>query len=70
MVTAMFSKWVGDAIIKDGIYDAHIILNGYPFLDNKEEFQHLTVAADGMRPKCAFLCMTYFLLMYMVVANM
>jgi len=32
--------------------DAHIALNGYPFLDNKEEFGHTTLAADVMQPKC------------------
>ena len=34
-------------------YDAHIRLNGYPFLDNKEEFTHTTIAADVMRPRYA-----------------
>ena len=32
---AMASKWVGDALGRMGIYDAHIDLNGYPFLDSK-----------------------------------
>jgi chloride channel 3/4/5 len=35
MCAAMASKWVGDALGKAGIYDAHIDLNGYPFLDCK-----------------------------------
>ena len=35
MAAAMASKWVGDALGKSGIYDAHIDLNGYPFLDCK-----------------------------------
>lgn len=51
MAAVMASKWVGDALGKQGIYDAHIELNGYPFLDNKEEFPHTTIAADAMRPK-------------------
>lgn len=34
-----------------GIYDAHIALNGYPFLDSKDEFQHTTLAGDVMQPK-------------------
>lgn len=51
MAAAMASKWVGDALKKQGIYDAHIGLNGYPFLDNKDEFQHTTLAADVMQPK-------------------
>ncbi|XP_060598222.1 H(+)/Cl(-) exchange transporter 3-like [Ruditapes philippinarum] len=52
MLATMASKWVGDALGKQGIYDAHIRLNGYPYLDNKEEFTHTTIAADVMRPRC------------------
>lgn len=51
MAAAMASKWVGDALGREGIYDAHIALNGYPFLDSKEEFSHTTLAADVMQPK-------------------
>ncbi|XP_054158814.1 H(+)/Cl(-) exchange transporter 4-like isoform X2 [Oppia nitens] len=51
MTAIMAAKWVGDALGKKGVYDAHIELNGYPFLDNKEEFPHTTIAADAMRPK-------------------
>ncbi|KAL3178111.1 hypothetical protein MRX96_038638 [Rhipicephalus microplus] len=51
MAAVMASKWVGDALGKEGIYDAHIHLNGYPFLDNKEEFAHTTLAADVMQPR-------------------
>eukprot|EP00794_Sanderia_malayensis_P007395 gene7395-8215_t len=51
MVAIMTSKWVGDAIIKGGIYDGHINLNGYPYLDNKEEFTHTTCAFDVMQPR-------------------
>jgi len=47
----MFAKWIGDALVKQGIYDAHISLNGYPFLDNKGEYQHVTVANEVMRPR-------------------
>ena len=53
MAAAMASKWVGDAFGRDGIYDAHIGLNGYPFLDNKEEFGCTTIAADAMQPRQA-----------------
>ncbi|XP_061164575.1 H(+)/Cl(-) exchange transporter 3-like isoform X1 [Saccostrea echinata] len=53
MVATMTSKWVGDAFGKEGIYDAHIQLNGYPFLDSKEEFTLTTQASDVMRPRCA-----------------
>ncbi|CAH1797441.1 unnamed protein product [Owenia fusiformis] len=51
MVAAMASKWIGDAMGKRGIYDAHIDLNGYPFLDSKDEFTHTSIAADVMRPR-------------------
>lgn len=51
MVAIMTSKWVGDAFGKEGIYDAHIQLNCYPFLDNKTEFTETTLAADAMKPK-------------------
>lgn len=51
MAAVMASKWVGDAFGGDGIYEAHIALNGFPFLDNKEEFGHTTLAADVMKPK-------------------
>jgi len=51
MAAAMASKWVGDALGRAGIYDAHIALNGYPFLDIKEEFDHTTLAADVMQPQ-------------------
>ncbi|XP_052793749.1 H(+)/Cl(-) exchange transporter 4-like isoform X2 [Mya arenaria] len=51
MLAVLASKWVGDALGRQGIYDAHIRLNGYPYLDNKEEFTHTTIAADVMRPR-------------------
>jgi len=51
MAAAMASKWVGDALGRQGVYDAHINLNGYPFLDSKEEYAHTALAADVMQPK-------------------
>uniref|UniRef100_A0A3B3T6U3 Chloride channel protein n=1 Tax=Paramormyrops kingsleyae TaxID=1676925 RepID=A0A3B3T6U3_9TELE len=51
MAAVMTSKWVGDAFGREGIYEAHIRLNGYPFLDAKEEFTHTTLASDVMRPR-------------------
>ncbi|NXI60730.1 CLCN5 protein, partial [Chloroceryle aenea] len=51
MAAAMTSKWVADAIGREGIYDAHIRRNGYPFLEAKEEFSHKTLAMDVMRPR-------------------
>ncbi|CAI5442013.1 unnamed protein product [Caenorhabditis angaria] len=50
MVATMFSKWIGDGISKMGIYEAHIELNGYPFLDSKGEYPYSTVASQVMRP--------------------
>ncbi|KAG8450543.1 hypothetical protein GDO86_002987 [Hymenochirus boettgeri] len=51
MAAAVTSKWVADAFGKEGIYEAHIHLNGYPFLDVKDEFTHRTLAMDVMRPR-------------------
>jgi chloride channel 3/4/5 len=51
MAAAMTAKWIGDGFVRGGIYDAHIELNGYPFLDNKEEFNFTTSAADVVRPR-------------------
>lgn len=51
MAAAMTSKWVADALGREGIYEAHIRLNGYPFLEAKEEFHHKTLATDVMRPQ-------------------
>ncbi|KAG9274493.1 H(+)/Cl(-) exchange transporter 5-like [Astyanax mexicanus] len=51
MAATMTSKWVADALGREGIYEAHIRLNGYPFLETKEEFEHKTLAMDVMRPR-------------------
>ncbi|MGH0144279.1 UNVERIFIED_CONTAM: hypothetical protein FKN15_046639 [Acipenser sinensis] len=51
MAAAVTSKWVADAFGKEGIYESHIHLNGYPFLDVKDEFTHRTLATDVMRPR-------------------
>ncbi|XP_051553661.1 H(+)/Cl(-) exchange transporter 5-like [Myxocyprinus asiaticus] len=51
MAAAMTSKWVSDALGRESIYEAHIRLNGYPFLEPKEEFRHKTLAMDVMRPR-------------------
>ncbi len=48
MLSVMVSKWVADALNKEGIYDEHIALNGYPFLDNKREYRFTTQAIDVM----------------------
>lgn len=51
MAAVMASKWVGDALGREGMYDAHIQLNGYPFLDSKEEIVYTALAADVMQPR-------------------
>lgn len=51
MCAVMTAKWIGDALGKQGIYDAHILLNGYPFLDSKEEYTYTTTAKDCMHPQ-------------------
>ncbi|XP_052001145.1 H(+)/Cl(-) exchange transporter 5 [Xyrauchen texanus] len=51
MAATMTSKWVSDALGRESIYEAHIRLNGYPFLEPKEEFRHQTLATDVMRPR-------------------
>src|SRR5690242_10449810 len=48
MLTVMVSKWVGDAFGTESIYDAHIHLNGYPFLDAKDEYVWNTTAGSVM----------------------
>uniref|UniRef100_A0A667Y567 Chloride channel protein n=1 Tax=Myripristis murdjan TaxID=586833 RepID=A0A667Y567_9TELE len=53
MAATMTSKWVADAFGREGIYEAHIRLNGYPFLEPKEEFEHNSLAVDVMRPRRA-----------------
>lgn len=60
MVSAVTAKWVGDALGKGGIYDAQIELNGYPFLDNKEEFNVTSLASDVMKPRYIFSCYLRF----------
>uniref|UniRef100_A0AAQ6AB86 Chloride channel protein n=1 Tax=Amphiprion ocellaris TaxID=80972 RepID=A0AAQ6AB86_AMPOC len=53
MAATMTSKWVADAFGREGIYEAHIRLNGYPFLEAKEEFEYSSLAVDVMRPRRA-----------------
>jgi len=51
MAACMTSKWVADAFDSVGIYDAHILLNEYPFLDIKEDFDSESMAKDIMQPR-------------------
>jgi chloride channel 3/4/5 len=51
MCAALVAKLVGDALVHDGIYDAHIQLNNYPYLDVKTEFNDQTTATDVLGSK-------------------
>jgi len=51
MVAAFTAKLFGELLCSGGIYDMHINLNGYPFLDNKNEYIHSKLAADVMKPQ-------------------
>ena len=44
MFACMTAKWAGDAFGNRGIYDAHIELNQYPYLDNKKSLEHVTLS--------------------------
>jgi len=50
MAACMTSKWVADAFDRNGIYDAHILLNEYPYLDAKEDLDNDGIASDVMKP--------------------
>jgi chloride channel 3/4/5 len=54
MVASFTAKIFGEFLCKGGIYDAHISLNGYPFLDNKTDFQFNSYAMDVMKPQYIF----------------
>ncbi|CAF4024315.1 unnamed protein product [Adineta steineri] len=51
MCAALVSKLVGDALVGEGIYDAHIKLNNYPYLDVKTEFIDQTTAMAVLESK-------------------
>ena len=51
MCAALISKLVGDALVREGIYDAHIQLNNYPYLDVKADFNDRTTASDVLENK-------------------
>ena len=51
MVSAFSAKLFGEYLCPGGIYDAHINLNNYPFLDNKEDYPYSALAVDVMKPQ-------------------
>eukprot|EP00761_Pharyngomonas_kirbyi_P006646 gb/GECH01006654.1/.p1 GENE.gb/GECH01006654.1/~~gb/GECH01006654.1/.p1 ORF type:complete len:944 (+),score=219.26 gb/GECH01006654.1/:1-2832(+) len=48
MLTVLISKWVGDAFGKESIYEEHIHINGFPYLDTKIEMDLAGDARDLM----------------------
>ena len=50
IITVIVAKWVGDAFGRASIYDRLIELNGYPFLDDKEEYFESTTLEQIMTP--------------------
>lgn len=51
MVSAFSAKMIGEIFCPGGIYDAHIRLNNYPYLDNKGGYELSANASDVMTPK-------------------
>ena len=51
MISSFTAKLFGEYLHQGGIYDAHINLNHYPFLDNKEEYLFPASASDVMTPQ-------------------
>ncbi|UJR28387.1 hypothetical protein I4U23_009628 [Adineta vaga] len=51
MCAALVSKLVGDALVGEGIYDAHIKLNNYPYLDIKAEYIDQTTTITVLESK-------------------
>jgi chloride channel 3/4/5 len=50
MISVMVSKWVGDALGKEGIYTAWIALHKYPWLPTAEYRDHGETASSLMIP--------------------
>jgi len=46
MVSILVSKWVSEAIEKQGIYDLVINLNDHPYLDSKRSYLFTSTFAD------------------------
>lgn len=51
MVSAFSAKIFGEIFCPGGIYDAHIALNNYPFLDTKGDYEFSAYALDVMKPQ-------------------
>ncbi|KAL9082084.1 MAG: hypothetical protein Q9159_006733 [Coniocarpon cinnabarinum] len=46
MISVLIAKWTGDAFGMKGIYESWISLNGYPFLDNRDD----NLRTSGLAP--------------------
>lgn len=46
MVSILVSKWVSEAVEKQGIYDLVINLNNHPYLDSKRSYLFTSTFAD------------------------
>jgi len=51
MVSILVSKWVSEAIEKQGIYDLVINLNNHPYLDSKRSHLFTSTFADLCTPQ-------------------
>lgn len=51
ILAVMVSKWVADAFGREGIYDEYILMNKYPFLENKREYRFTSTAYEVMGSK-------------------
>ena len=51
MVSAFTAKLFGEFLNSGGIYDAHIELNSFPFLSNKDSYKFSARAIDTMKPQ-------------------
>lgn len=61
MAVVVISKWVVDVFGKEGIYEVYIYLNGYLFLDVKDEFIYRTLVIDVMRSRRGELLLFVFI---------
>lgn len=51
MVSILVSKWVSEAIERQGIYDLVINLNNHPYLDSKRSYLFTSTFADLCTPQ-------------------
>ena len=55
MIAVQISKWTGDTMT-EGIYDAYIVMRGYPFLHEPSESTSYGKAADIMDDDIECVC--------------